>query len=167
MPRGVAEALTVVVRVAVLVPRAEGDHVFLSQSTVAVAVVEGEAVAVLLSPNCPMVIVGDVEMDAHTEDVGVFDEEVEAVVVSAEVAEADWEEREVAVALEDTEAVAEGELDADARAVPVFDALTDDVCVPDPVALPACEPLPAPAAEGDEKTEEERVDVEDLEGHAE
>ena len=161
------EALTVVVRVAVRVPRDEGVHVFLSQSTVDVAVVEGDAVPVPLSLNCPMVIVGDVEMDAQTEDVGVFEEEEEPVAVSAEVAEADWEERAVTVALEDVEAVAEGEVDADARAVPVFDALVDDVCVPDCVALPSGEPLPAPAEEGVEKTEAEREDVEDLEGHAE
>ena len=67
----VLDSVAVIVEDAVVL--ADRECVFLSQSTVAVPVVEEDADAERVSLNWPMVIVGDVVMDAHTEDVGVLE----------------------------------------------------------------------------------------------
>lgn len=136
LPLIVGRVVRVLDSVAVIVADAvvleDRDHVFLSQSTVAVPVVEEDADAVRVSLNSPMVIVGDEVMDAHTEDVGVLEAVVELVSVSPDVAEADWEDRDVTVALEEAEAVAETVLEGDAAGVLVFDEDIEGVPVGEP-----------------------------------
>ena len=145
--------------------RTDGDPVFASQLTVDVAVVDGDPVAVRVSLNSPMVIVGDVEMDAVTDDVDVLEDVVVPVAVVADVGDADCEVREDTVALEDAEGVAEAEPERDASDVGVFDEVMDAVCLT--VALPPGLPLPGGAALGELSVEEDREDVEDFEGHTE
>jgi hypothetical protein len=168
VPRADAERADEPVLGAVALVRGVRVPVFLSQSTVDVAVEEGDGDVVRVSLNSPMVIVGDAVMDAHTEDVGVLEEEEEPVDVIAEVLEADREPSEVAVALLEVEGVADDEDEREAAAEDVFEVDTDAVCVGENVDLPLGEPLPPSAAlEGLRCAEGLREAVEEEEGATE